>query len=142
MSNDHVAKARTTIAVPVEQVWDALTNPDLIRKYMFGTDAASDWQPGSPITWKGEWKGKPYEDKGQILRADRPRLLEYTHFSPLSGEPDVPENYHTVTIELAEAGDGTAVTLSQNGNATEEAREHSENNWSMVIEGMKKVLEE
>ncbi len=104
MAQDHLAKVSTTINAPAASVWDALTNPEKIKKYMFVTNVSSSFKEGSPITWKGEWEGKPYEDKGKILKITPQRVLQYSHFSPLSGEPDKPENYHTVTIELA--GDG------------------------------------
>ena len=136
-----VAAASTTIDAPVAKVWDALVNPATIKKYMFGADVTSDWKKGSPIVWKGEWQGKPYEDKGVIQRIEPERLIEYTHFSPLSGVPDKPENYHTVTIELTPQGSQTAVSLSQDNNATEEARQHSESNWRAMLDGLKKVLE-
>lgn len=90
-----VAHATTTIHAPVARVWDALVNPALIKQYMFGTNVSSDWKEGSPIVWKGEWQGKSYEDKGVILRLQPERLLQYSHFSPLSGLPEMPENYHT-----------------------------------------------
>jgi uncharacterized protein YndB with AHSA1/START domain len=67
MPKNLVAKTSLSIAAPAAKVWDALVNPQVIKQYMFGTAVVSDWQPGSPITWKGEWKGKPYEDKGTIL---------------------------------------------------------------------------
>jgi uncharacterized protein YndB with AHSA1/START domain len=76
-----------------------------------------------------------------ILRAEPGRVLEYTHYSPLSGQPDVPENYHTVTIELSEQSGRTTVVLSQDNNATEQEREHSEKNWAGVLSGLKKLLE-
>jgi len=88
-----------------------------------------------------KWKGKPYQDKGRILKVEPRRKLQYSHFSPLSGLPDTPENYHTVTIELAEARGQTRVVLSQDNNATEEAREHSQQNWKGMLEGLKKLLE-
>src|SRR5262249_3157989 len=97
---DHVAHATTTIAASPDRVWAALTNPATIKQYMFGATVASTWQVGSAITWKGEMKGKRYEDRGQILRSEPGRLIEYTHFSPMAGEPDVPENYHVVTVKL------------------------------------------
>jgi len=137
-----VAKASTTIDAPAANVWDALVNPATIKKYMFGADVRSDFKEGSPITWKGEWQGKPYEDKGVIQRIEPERRIEYTHFSPLSGVPDKPENYHTVTIELTPQGSQTAVSLSQDNNTTEEARQHSEGNWRTMLEGLKKVVEE
>jgi uncharacterized protein YndB with AHSA1/START domain len=46
-----------------------------------------------------------------------------------------------VTIELAEESPGTRVTLSQDNNATEQAREHSEKNWQMMLESLKDLLE-
>ena len=141
MPEDLVAKASVNVAAPAVQVWDALVNPQLIKQYMFGTTVVSDWQQGSPITWKGEWKGKPYEDKGKIRKIEPRRLLQYTHYSPLSGLPDTPENHHTVTIELSEAGAQTRVSLAQDNNASEDARQHSEKNWKGMLEGLKKLLE-
>ena len=141
MKNDFIAKASTTINAPIAEVWDALVNPKVIKQYMFGTNVVSDWKPGSPIVWKGEWEGKAYEDKGKILKFEPQRLLSYSHFSPLSGQPDVPANYHTVTIELSRQGTQTKVSLSQDNNATDEARQHSEKNWNMMLDGLKKLLE-
>src|SRR5207302_1274 len=87
-----------TIQAPMAQVWDALTNPDKVRKYLHGTNLVSDWKEGSPISWKGEWKGQSYEDKGKVLEIDPPRHLKYTHWSPMGGSEDKPENYHTLTV--------------------------------------------
>jgi uncharacterized protein YndB with AHSA1/START domain len=136
-----IASASITINAPIARVWEALVNPDMIKQYMFGTDVVTDWKEGSPIVWQGEWQGKAYQDKGTILKIDQERVLQYSHFSPLSGQPDVPENYHTVTIELSGQGRQTNVSLSQDNNATEQDREHSEKNWQMMLEGLKKLLE-
>ena len=138
-----VAKASTTIQAPVARVWRALVTPEDIKKYMFGATVVSDWKVGGPIVWKGEWQGKRFEDKGRILRMEPERLLSYTHFSPLAGLPDKPENYHTVTLELADQGGGrTLVTLTQDKNPNEEARAHSEQNWRGMLDGLKRLLEE
>lgn len=142
MIKTFIAKTSTTIKAPIAKVWDALTNPDIIKQYMFGTNTISDWKEGGPIVWRGEWEGKAYEDKGQILKIEKERLLEYTHFSPLKGKPDAPENYHTVAITLENGDECTRVTLTQDNNATQEAREHSEKNWSMMLDGLKKLLEQ
>ena len=141
MPEDLIAKAEATINAPAAKVWHALVTPADITQYMFGTTVTSTWREGSPITWKGEWKGKPYEDKGVIKTFAAERILRYTHFSPLAGQPDKPENYHTVTIELAADGAGTLVTLSQDGNATEEAKKHSEGMWSTMLAGLKQFIE-
>jgi len=137
-----VAHASIDVEASPARVWDALTDPHLIHRYMFGTTVVSSWIVGDPIVWKGEWKGKSYEDHGYLLRLDHGRLLEYNHFSPLSGKPDLPENYHTVTVELEGKGSTTHVTLSQDRNESEEARQHSEDNWKQMLEGLKRVVEE
>jgi uncharacterized protein YndB with AHSA1/START domain len=141
MRTDHVAKASVTIDAPIAKVWDALVNPDTIRQYMFGTTVVSEWKKGSPIVWKGEWKGRAYEDKGVIVELEPERRLRYSHFSPLAGLPDLPENYHNVTIELSVENGLVRVTLSQDNNPTAEAREHSERNWATMLAGLKKLLE-
>lgn len=140
-SNNLIATAKATVNASIEKVWDALIDPDAIKNYMFGARVDSDWKKGSPITWKGEWQGKPYEDKGKIIEIIPNKKLEYTHFSPLSGQEDKPENYHTVTVDLSGNGDQTVISLSQDNNATEEARQHSERNWAMMLAGLKTFIE-
>jgi uncharacterized protein YndB with AHSA1/START domain len=141
MPVDLIALASISIHAPVEKVWDALVDPDAIKQYMFGATVVSDWKPGSPITWKGEWKGKPFEDKGRVLAMEPPHRMRYSHYSPMSGRPDRPENYHTVTIDLTGEDGRTLVSLSQDSNPTDEARDHSEENWHRMLEGLKRLLE-
>jgi uncharacterized protein YndB with AHSA1/START domain len=141
MDKNLVATASTDIDAPSEDVWEALVDPDAIKQYMFGADVVSDWEEGSPIVWKGEWKGKPYEDKGVILALEPGRRLQYSHFSPLAGLPDEPENYHTVTIGLSGDGGRTHVTLEQDNNPTEEARDHSAENWETMLGALKEYIE-
>jgi uncharacterized protein YndB with AHSA1/START domain len=142
MDKNLIAKVSLTINATRDKIWDALVNPDAIKQYMFGTTVVTDWREGSPIAWKGEWEGKPYEDKGVILQFNPGRSLQYSHFSPLSGVPDMPENYHTVAIELSGEGDQTRVSLTQDNNSTAEAREHSEKNWMMMLTALKQFLEQ
>ena len=142
MAKDLIAKASININASSERVWNALVNPEAIKQYMFGTHVISDWHEGSPIIWKGEWQGKPYEDKGTILQFKAGRKIQYNHFSPLSGLPDQPENYHTVTVELSTEGHQTHVLLTQDNNANDEERVHSEKNWEMMLAGLKKFIEQ
>jgi len=68
-------------------------------------------------------------------------MISYSHFSSLSGLPDVPENYHRVTIELCSDKNRTLVSLTQDGSVDEETRQHSEQNWGMMLASLKKTLE-
>jgi len=138
----YVATAMTEISASPKHVWDVLTDPEQIRKFMFGADVQTDWQPGSPITWTGEYEGKAYEDKGEILEVEPGRLLKVTHYSPLGGQPDTPENYHTLTYELTDLGETTRLSLSQDNNASEEEAEHSRGMWEMHVNGVKEAAEQ
>lgn len=141
MNNKFISEASTTINAPVSMVWDALTKPDLIKQYLFGTEVITDWQVGSPITYKGVWQGKPYEDKGKVLEIEPRKILASTFWSSLSGLPDIPENYKTVRYELSTTGDITSLTITQDNNASQDEANHSEQNWKMVLDGIKKLLE-
>lgn len=141
MNGKYIAEATTIIHAPVSKVWQALVNPEIIKQYLFNTDVISDWHVGGPIIYKGEWEGKPFEDKGEILQVEPEKILKSTHWSPLSGVPDTPENYHTVTYTLSERDDGTEVTITQDNNATREEKAHSEKNWQTILKGMKELLE-
>jgi len=136
-----VATAETDIDASRDKVWNALTDPDRIKEYMMGSIVETDWTPGSPIVWKGEWEGKPYEDKGEIIEFEPQSRLVLTHYSPMNGAEDVPENYHTLTYELSDSGDGTHISLSQDNNGSEDEVEHSRSMWEGMLAGLKGVVE-
>ena len=141
MDQQFTATASTTIHASASRVWDALTQPQLIKQYFFGTNVVTDWKVGSRIYYRGEWQGRSYEDKGTVVTVEPNKRLVSTHWSPLAGVPDTPENYHTVTYLLSEHDGSTDVTIMQDNNASEEEKQHSEQNWKMVLAGLKKLLE-
>ena len=141
MSKGLVASASIQINAPIEMVWAALTNPSLIKKYMFGTEVTTDWKEGSPILWKGTWEGKTYEDKGVIIKQIPLKTLELTHFSPLSGLLDKEENYHILIYNLSSTGKETILHLTQDNNPDESSRNHSEKNWVMMLKNLKNTIE-
>lgn len=136
-----VATVEVEIDAPPKRVWDALTDPAQIKQYMFGSDVDTDWRPGSPITWSGEYEGKPYQDKGEILNVVNEQRLELTHYSPMSGAEDRPENYHRLVYTLEPSGDGTKLRLDQDNNDTDEAAEHARQTWQQMLDGLRKHVE-
>jgi uncharacterized protein YndB with AHSA1/START domain len=138
---EHVAHAAVTVDAEPEVVWRSLTDPDRIARWMMGAQVSTTWQVGAPITWRGEMNGTPYEDKGEVLVAEEPSRLSMTHYSPLMGGDDVPENYHTVTYDLSPDGGGTSVRLSQDGNDTAEQAEQFGANWQAMLEALKQSVE-
>ncbi len=139
---DVPAVASIDIDAPANRVFDALISPDQVRKYLYGAEIKSDWQVGSPVTFSGEWEGKPYEDKGVVLDFEPRKLLKLTHYSPLSGKPDVPENYHTVTYAVSERDDNSTLTITQENNHDQAEVDESKKTWTTILEGLKKVVED
>lgn len=135
------ATATTTIAAPAEAVWHALTDPSDIAQYFFGTQVETDWIQGHPIVWRGEWQGKPYADHGTVLAVDRPHRLAMSHFSPMTGLADEPQNYHTVTYDLAADDGHTTVTVTQGNNRSSDEVEGSTQTWSTVLAALKEHCE-
>lgn len=141
MNKTFISQSTIAINAPASKVWDALIKPELIKQYLFGTEVTTDWQVGSPITYKGEWEGKTYEDKGKVLQVEKEKLLVSTFWSSLSALADIPENYKTVRYELSVDDKGTRLTITQDHNISQEEADHSGQNWKMVLEGIKKLVE-
>ena len=146
--NEVTAEATIDVDAGPADVWRSLTDPARIKQYYLGADVESDWEVGSPITFKGEWQGKRFEDKGEILVFEPESTLAYSHYSPLGGKPDAPQNYHVVEVTLAELDGATRVTLRQSnlqGDATDEDRanrDEYEKNWKQMLAGLKQTTEE
>jgi uncharacterized protein YndB with AHSA1/START domain len=133
-----VAVAEIDIDATTARVWNVLTSPEQLKQLWFGAEVDTDWKVGSPITWTGEWEGKPYQDKGEILAVEPGRLLKFTHFSPLTGQPDVPENYHTLTYTLTA---NTHLKLEQDNNGSEDEAKHSQGMWEQLLAKVKTAAE-
>ena len=144
MTQTYSASTGVDIDAPPDAVWRALTDPAAIARYMHGTTVETDWSEGSRIFWRGEWQGRTYEDKGEVVAVDPPRRLAVTHWSPLTGEPDAPANYHHVDYHLEAIGDGrTRLTLTHGNSPTQEAADAMvSNGWRPTLQAIKQVVEE
>ena len=89
----------------------------------------------------GEYQGKPYVDKGEILEIEPPKRLVHTHWSDVSGQPDTAEHYQIVAWDLAERDGGTALTITEENLPSEEAAKTSEAAWAAALKSLKEQLE-
>lgn len=139
------AQVATDIDAPLASTWEALTNPNVLGKAFFGSQVETTWKVGSPICFRGDWKGKPFEDKGKVLAVSAKKQLRFSHFSGLSGLEDRPENYHVVTFDLVAAGAGTNLRLTQENQddkpVDEAAKLELAKNWTGVLEALRKETE-
>jgi uncharacterized protein YndB with AHSA1/START domain len=142
-------KSEITINAPALKVWDALTNPQQTKKYMFGCETVSDWKPGSPLLWRGNYEGKDMVFvKGNIVDIEPGKFLVYTTIDPNSTIEDIPENYLTVTYNLSEANGKTLLTVKQGdyskvADGEKRYREAYNNGegWNPILVEIKKLVE-
>ena|SRR6218665_2589544 len=139
-----------TINADQAKVWDALVNPEQTKKYMFGCETVSDWQPGNPLLWKMQYEGKDFIPvKGTIADIKPGSFLSYTTIDPNNTTiPDVPENYLTVTYDLKTENGQTVLTVTQGDYSTvadgERRYKESWNNgegWNPILVEIKKLCE-
>lgn len=141
MKGEYTALVTENINAPVEKVWKAITTPELISKYLYGTKVNSDWKEGGYITYDGVHNGTKYHDRGTIKKIEPNKVFASTYWSSMSGKDDTPENHHLVIYTLSEGGGVTHVMVSQDNIATEAEKAHSEKNWKMTLNELKKVVE-
>ena len=141
MKNNITGRVELEINASVEKVWEALTKPEIIKQYFFGTNTFTDWKMGSSIIFRGEWEGKTYEDKGTILVVDKYKMIKYDYWSSMSGIEDKPENYVIITYHLTQVDTKTKLVITQENIPDEKMKEHSEENWKKVMTDMKRLVE-
>jgi uncharacterized protein YndB with AHSA1/START domain len=144
-----LVKNEILINSPASKVWDALTNPQQTKKYMFGCETVSDWNVGSTLLWEGSYEGKKMVFvKGTILDIQPGKYLAYTVIDPNNKAlEDIPENYLTVTCSLAEANNQTVLTITQGDYSKvgdgENRYKHTIDGggWQPILEQIKKLVE-
>ena len=141
MKYDHSAQVNVHIHAPLQAVWEALTNPEIIKKYFFGTNTITDWVPGHKIVFEGEWEGKKYQDKGTVLAYKENEQLKYDYWSSMSGIEDLSENYGVITYDVSDDGGVTILVITQENIPDENRKEHSMENWKIILLELKKLVE-
>jgi uncharacterized protein YndB with AHSA1/START domain len=110
----HTTTSKVTISAAKEKVWAALTKPELIKQWQYGSDLSTTWQPGTPISFLVEWPGGKFEQWGKVIEFRPSDYLSYSLFAPRPGLEDRPENYFEMRYHLAEQAGATVVTIIQN----------------------------
>ena len=104
-------------------------------------DTEAEWEVGGKLIHRGEYQGRPYVDRGEILEFTPPRRLVHSHWSDVSGKPDEPENREIVTWDLAELDGGTRLTITELSLPSEEAARTSGAAWKAALQSLKTLLE-
>ena len=137
----------TYIRATPEKVWEALTDPQMIRKYWFGITAECDWKPGSP--WRLKFEDGRTADTGEILESDPPRRLVIRWRNEFKPELKA-AGYSRCTMEIEMAdyypnfgGKAVKLTITHEAEAEQGAPliEAVSGGWPKVLSNLKSLLE-
>lgn len=145
LPSDKVVSKSMTINASATKVWEALTVPALMKKWMFPAEIAimTDWKVGSPIVIRGELHGIPFENKGTVRQYEPERLLQYSHLSSVSRLPDEPASYSLLEFRLTAITESqTVLTLGLSNFPTQVIYKHLAFYWNVTLEIIKRMLEQ
>ena len=138
--NEYIVNKQISIKATPEIVWEALTDPVKTKKYFFNCKVISDWQPGSPIIFKGRiFLFIKIEMHGKIIKAEPGKILQYTLQNNRGSD-----GRSTVTDTLHYENGVTTLTITDDVGKDEDAQDRytrSVKGWDKILKGLKKMLE-
>ena len=125
-----------------ERLWQAITDPELRRKYSFGVLVQSDWKVGSRyegIAGDGKVFPRGAILEGENLEVDPPRRLVQS-FRALWGDDVKAEGTSRVTWEIEQVADSCKLTVIHD-QLRAGANSQLYGGWPMILSGLKTLLE-
>jgi uncharacterized protein YndB with AHSA1/START domain len=118
------------IAATPEKIWDGFVSPESNRIIFLGANFEADLKPGGSMVWSGPGPdGKPVTYvRGEVLRADAPKLLEYNFFMGQSSESS------HVVLELTPETEATQVKV------THDQWEEGDPGYAQCADGWPRIL--
>jgi len=145
MPYELVVEKSVEISTSTDQVWRALTEPEMIAKWMADAQVKSKWEPGSDITFTGTMPNfnLKYRDRGTVIAAQQGKILQYSHWSQMTRLPDTPENRTIFTFLLDRVDENkTRLTMRHENFSSETEYKHSNFFWGVALYMLKNLLEQ
>jgi len=139
-----MAKNISTIylKVPIEKVWNALTKPELVKQWQYGSDLITDWKVGNEIRFKNEWEGQVFEQWGTVLEVIPNQKIKYSLFFPRPELEDKPENYFIMSYVLTEEDQKVKLEIIQEDNRPGAVQEEPQGDENPILQSLKALIEE
>jgi uncharacterized protein YndB with AHSA1/START domain len=141
VSKELISKSSIEINASSHKIWEALVQPEIAKEYFFGAEIVTNWKVGSSITFKGEFNGNKYEEKGVLLNVEPNTQLQYSHWSNFDGLSDEPENYRTWTFDIDEKDRTTKLSITEDNIPTEKQKNRSDDFWNAALLKIKRLVE-
>lgn len=131
-----------TYEAAAEEVFDAWTNPDVLRRWWvvdqaWRTPVADvDLRPGGRyrLSMEDPASGMTYTVGGEYLEVERPERLVYTW--QWEAQPAETSHVSTVTVRFIGEGESTTVVLEHTGLESSESRDRHGHGWKACLESL------
>jgi uncharacterized protein YndB with AHSA1/START domain len=129
----------TYIRTTLEKLWQALTDPEVTRRFWLECWQESEWKAGA--SWRLMIPDGRVGDSGQILEIDPPRRLVLSWRNEFQPELRA-EGYSRMTYELEEQGGTVKLTvIHEMDRAGSKFIEAVSGGWPMILASLKSLLE-
>lgn len=123
-----------------EKDWEALTKPEIVKKWPYGSELTTDWKIGNKINFKNVWKNNIFEQYGAILEFNPCRNLKYNLFFPRPDLEDKSENYFEMEYILTKKN-GTELQIIQKDHRKDTKQEEEQGEENPVLKTLKSIIE-
>ncbi|MCC9144099.1 MULTISPECIES: SRPBCC domain-containing protein [unclassified Arthrobacter] len=138
MVNDNAQLYSMDVSATADQAWKALTDPEVVRRWYFGTAPRTSWEVGSTIDYVDDDGGT--QITGILLEVDAPRTFSHTFIATWYGTEN---DQGSLQWQLEPAAEGTRIILvhrdrhagSREGSETDEGSQR-------LMDSLRKVLED
>ncbi len=129
------------INASIEKVWAAVTKPELVKLWQYGSELITDWQPGSDIKFSTRWEDKVFEQWGKVLEYKSNQSVSYSLFAPRPGIEDKPENYFIMSYVLSAENGQTKLEIIHEDNRPNAVQEAPQGEENPVLQMLKNIAE-
>lgn len=126
---------------PVNKIWDALTQPSLVKQWQYGSDLITDWKAGHEIRFRNEWEGQVFEQWGTVLEVIPNEKIKYSLFFPRPGLEDKPDNYFIMSYILSEENEKIKLEIHQEDNRPGAIQEEPQGEENPILQSLKSLVE-
>ena len=131
----------TILNASIEEVWNALTKPDLVKQWQYGSELITDWKTGNEIRFRNEWEGQVFEQWGSILEIVPNQKIKYSLFFPRPELEDKPENYFIMSYILSEENNKVKLQIIQEDNRPGAVQEEPQGDENPILQSLKTLVE-
>jgi uncharacterized protein YndB with AHSA1/START domain len=129
------------INASLDRVWNALTKPEKVKLWQYGSDLITTWEVGSKIEFVTEWEGQIFKQWGKVLEMKQNEVIKYSLFAPSLNIEDRPENYFIMKYVLTPKNGQTKLEIIKEDNRPNAVQEESQGEENPILQSLKNIVE-